>query len=169
MFKIDSTTFAQLSQVSFTLNPTLTQLAFTLPSNTLDYGLFKVVFTSTITLSDSTQLTGQDVTYVKVIPTGINVYALANSVTSLTVGSLQGLTLDPVQYSVDTDGVVAMSSLTFKFYCHLVNSSQVGVNFLLSGASNQDLKTSLTTNDCFTSTSKLTRKYLNDYLTNYYY
>lgn len=164
IFLLDSTTYSQISQVTFTtVNPTLSQLALTIPGNTFDYGLYKAVFTTTITISSlSSQLNASDVTYFKVVPTGITVNALANSVTSLTVGSLQGLTLNPVLYSVDTDGLVSMSSLTFKFYCHLVTSSQVGVNFLLSGSSNQDLKTNLSTNDCFLSTSKHQNKKLID-------
>lgn len=155
VYNLDPTTYSILSQISFsTYNPTQTEQDFILPGNTLSFGLFKAVVTVNVSVdSMSTQLSAQDTTYFKVVPTGISVIALANSVTSLTVGSLQGLTLSPASYSIDKDSFVSISSLSFKFYCRLVNSTQTGVNYLLSDPTATDLNTGLGLNTCFNSTS----------------
>lgn len=156
VYQIDNTTYSVLSKISFsTANPTQSQLSFTLPGNSLPYGLFKIVFTVNISIvQNGVQFSVQDTTYLQTVPTGITVKVLPNSATNMTVGSLQSFTLDPVSYSVDSDDLLSMSSLSFKFYCRLVNSSQQGVNYL-GGGNDTDLNTGISTNNCFNTTSKL--------------
>lgn len=138
-------------------NPTMTTLAFTLPGNLLDYGNYRIGFSVSIYVESLNQyFTANDWTYLQIIPSGIIVSVLPNSVSQITIGSVQSLTLDPVLYSSDRDGIVSMSSLSFKFYCRPVSD---GVNYLLTGSGYQDLTTG-SANDCFDSSSNKIIKFV---------
>lgn len=154
VYKLDTTTFAVVSEVTL-VNPTMSTLAFTLPGNTLDYGVYKVEIALNISVDSITmKFSAQDATYLQISPSGIIVSVMANSLSNITIGSSQALVLSPVLYSSDLDNLVTMSSLSFKFYCHQVNDSFSGVNFLLTTTGNVDMATGVTTNDCFASSSK---------------
>jgi hypothetical protein len=59
--------------------------------------------------------------YVQVIPTGIVVSPLYGGINQVSIGTNQSLQLDPVQYSFDYDSFVPIKSLSFKFYCQVVD------------------------------------------------
>lgn len=91
-YLINQTSYQVISQVSFSsVNPTLSSTAVTLPSNSLDYGLYMVVFTANASVTSlGLDFSQQDTTYLKITPSGIIVMGLANGVTFVTIGSLQG-------------------------------------------------------------------------------
>lgn len=91
-YLLNQTNYQVISQFTISsVNPTLTTNELTLPGNTLDYGLYLVVFTSNVSVSSlGLDYNQQDTTYLKIIPSGVIVMALANGVTQVTIGSLQG-------------------------------------------------------------------------------
>lgn len=139
-----------------TENPTRVKSTLVLPRNALDYGVYQVLISVKISMpSPSKDLTVSKSFNLTIIPTGITVMALPNNLKSLLVGKAQDLTLSPAQYSIDSDQLINMSSLSFKFYCHLVNQTLTGQNYLLFNATtNFDLATSLDTNSCFNNSGK---------------
>lgn len=140
IFRIDETTYSVLTEESFA---------------ELTYGLFKVVLTVSVSLTgENIQLSVQDASYLKIKPTGILVNALPNSATTLTVGFLQSFTLDPVTYSTDSDNLLQMSSLDFKFYCRLISSSDELSVYVIDEQSHIDFQTGISGNTCFNSTGK---------------
>lgn len=155
-YKLNSATYQRASEVTISsdMNPTVLTKNLMIPGNFLDYGLYEIVFGANTTLVTSTvSVPAETSTYLNVIPTGITVMAMANGATSATIGTSQMFILDPVSYSVDSDGVASMSSLTFKFYCHRVLNTSTLVNYVQLNSSNIDLATSVNTNDCFNSSS----------------
>lgn len=156
VYKLDSTTYSVTGTLTYSYNnPTLNQKTLILPGNTLDYGLYQAVVQVQISVSGLGQTYAMnESTYLKVIPSGINVAGLENAVTSMTIGSRQGLTLKPATYSFDPDKVASISSLSFKFYCRIVNQSQTGVYYVNTTNGIVDLRTGLTENTCFNTSSE---------------
>lgn len=152
LYQVDSATFETQSEVELE-NPTVSTSAFTLPGNTLSYGLYLITLTANGSIpSINLQVSATDQTYIKIMPTGIMVMALPNANSESTIGFAQSLSLSPRLYSVDSDNLVNVSSLTFYFYCRSVPNNSTKVNYLLSDSSALDLKTSVSTNTCFNST-----------------
>lgn len=139
-----------------TTNPTRSQQSFVLPRNALDYGTYQVEIAVQILVPLlSKNLTVKRSVNLSIVPAGITVMSLPNNINSLNVGKAQGLTLSPAKYSIDSDQLINITSLSFKFYCHAVDQTLNGQNYLLiTGSVNYDLGTNLTTNTCFNDSGK---------------
>ena len=59
-------------------------------------------------------------TYVKIIPTGIGVFAFENGIAEQTIGTGQFLVLDPGQYSFDFDEIYNARQLKYRYFCRIV-------------------------------------------------
>ena len=127
--------FSQLIDLS--LNPTSSSSELVIHPNTLAYGVYNFV----VQVDLSSELYGNLSTtadrQIEVIPTGVVVIAIANSVSSQLIGSNQSFTFNPAAYSYDPDEIVAPSSLTFDFYCTILN---VNAASSYSVSSDQSLK-----------------------------
>ncbi len=140
-------------------NPTVNTSKLTLLSNFLEYGAYKLTYVANITTVYNDVLVKETSTFFSIMPTGINVFVFENSQTNVTIGQVQPLVLDPVTFSYDLDSLADVGSLEFKFYCMVVNSTLVNINFLTNGSYRNltDLKTAkvnnmLTNQSCFNST-----------------
>jgi hypothetical protein len=96
-------------------------------SNTLSYGIYR--FNSTIDLviidpNGIKVIRKENQVYLRIIDSGIIVYALPDGILELTLGSLQSLDLNPIEYSYDLDYLIDVRQLQFNFYC-LVNSNKL--------------------------------------------
>jgi hypothetical protein len=154
---IDEVTQQVLELHDISSNPTSNSSNLTLIANSLSYGLKKLTFSINITISNPLEYKNSQVTtYFRVIPTGINVYGLRNGIRELTVGRLQDAELRPADYSVDPDLLTSPASLSFKFYCKLVEKSLNYVNYVEENPSRLDLTDSATiieAESCFSSLS----------------
>jgi hypothetical protein len=155
---------------SLNSNPTTAFAQLVVQPGTLDYGLYKFVYK--VTMLDgiyNNLFVGQVATYVEIIPTGIVVSSLPNSLGGGTLetnlGLSQSITLDPPSYSYDLDKLANISALSFKFYCQVIdNGIQLGypmLNYLNKidlytfAYKNVNLPVSMNVNStCFSSSGK---------------
>lgn len=137
--------------ISMAGNPTTTTSQFTLPSNTLEYGVYVI----TVMASLPGCCSSQNFTYLSVVPTGIVVLSMPYFYSILQLGVNQSVALSPSVYSFDPDNMVDVSLLSYKFYCQQVDISLSGINYLINNMTNlTDLATGLTGSDqCFSGTS----------------
>lgn len=111
----------------YALNPTINNAEFVLQPGTFDYGLYRIVYTVTmqsppgIVLAHINSFQSQAITNLRIAASGIVVKAIAGTTSQIHIGTAQALSLDPVLYSYDIDGVASMSALTFLFYCAVVD------------------------------------------------
>jgi hypothetical protein len=128
-----ATNLFELIDISNSTNTLLAELA--IKSNTLPYGIYTFNSIIDIIVNDTNMLreikrTNQG--YLRIIDSGIIVYALPNGVLDTALGNLQSLDLNPTEYSYDIDNLIDIKQLRFKFYC-LVNPNkfiwQTGLNY----------------------------------------
>ncbi|CAF0988120.1 unnamed protein product, partial [Brachionus calyciflorus] len=160
--QVDSTTFSN-SSINF-FNPTLNTSQIILPSNFLEYGVYKLVHKIRITI-----LTGgiYDVskeslleTYIEIVPGGVAVFSLENGLDYLKIGKNQSLELNPLKYAYDMDKLTDTSLLDFKFYCFLSDKDETDFGKKIEIISVvQDIFTiknsGLNKSECFINTSKI--------------
>ena len=103
--------------VDLSANPTAQSSEIVMQANTLAYGLYQFRFRVDVTLSTSLVLSNTIETYIQIVPTGLNVFAIQNGIQSQLIGYNQEFILNPVEYTVDLDNLISPSSLTFQFYC----------------------------------------------------
>lgn len=158
IFQIDRVTYQVIQEIDIEINPTRNSIDFKTMENSLPYGLFKVVLTGTVINPLNLKETySQAETYIQVTNSDILVFGIDNGVNQVTIGKIQSFTLNPATYSIDLDQFIQPSSLSFKFYCLLVDLNQPDYNYLLNSVMN-DLKTiktqslSLPAQSCFDST-----------------
>lgn len=151
------------SVVSLRTSSTTTSTGFSLSS--LSYGWYLIelkywlrVKTPTQVSYQMTWLPGQSSckSFLEIKPSGLKILSLANQSVNATVPRYQSLfALTPVNFSYDIDHLANMSSVTFKFYCRVINSTfvyfanETGVVDLLTSKQNG------TNNTCFKSTGWL--------------
>jgi hypothetical protein len=99
--------------------------------NTLSYGTFKFTYTVTLsyTANGGGSFTQSAITYVTIVPTGLNVFGLTNGILQQSYGSAQAITVDAGANTIDLDSVVNLASLNYTFYCQRVPTGQSGVLF----------------------------------------
>lgn len=113
-------------------NPSSSSSELVIKSDTLDYGIYKIVYNVTQLKNDLEGLNffnTFDYSYFNIIPTGLAVYGLPNGVTKISIGYSQTLELDPSSYSIDFDSLLDLTSLDFKFYCRVIDNSIITNDF----------------------------------------
>ena len=169
IFLVNSSDGSILSQVNLATNPTTSFAELVIQPNSLNFGLYKFVYKVTMLDGVYNNLYASEVaTYIRIKPAGIIVSSIANSIGGGTLetnlGLSQSLVLNPVSYSYDLDGIVKASSLSFKFYCQVIENgiekgyAKMGFNSnidLYSFKYNNNLPVSMSNNfTCFDSSSK---------------
>ena len=147
---LDSSTDIDLSS-----NPTSNTASLVIQQNYLSYGLYQITY-QIYSMQDLISPLSSEVTYIKIIPTGISVYGLEYGKTYLKVGFAQEIVFQPNIYSFDFDFIADISLLEFRYYCLKINitentnSTDFGDELKTSKLENKKLYSS-----CFNSTSKL--------------
>ena len=116
---------ASNTNTDLSANPTAQSSELVIQPYTLDYGVYKITFLVEITVELYGLLSNTVDTYIEIVPTGLAVFAIENGISSQLIGSSQSLILNPVAYSSDLDNYVAISSLTFEFYCTVLNTNDI--------------------------------------------
>ena len=161
--KIDPNTFANLSAIDLSSNPSSQLSELVIKENTLAYGLYKFLFQVIVKFNGNSQISSNLAeTYIQIIPTGLAVFAIENGVSSVLIGTKQSFDLQPSMFSIDFDNIIQPSELNFTYYCKTVNLSDPNsINNLtskidlLSYKNNQTLVMDRNVN-CFGNSSKIT-------------
>ena len=150
---------APLSVINLSTNPTSQSSELVIKENSLAYGLYMFQFQVLVSFNGMSQISSNvAVTYMKIIPTGLAVFGIANGVSYVLIGTNQLFSLQPSVYSMDLDNIVVSSQLNFAYFCKTVNLSDP--NSVNTPASQIDLL-SYNTNqavlnwnqDCFVNSS----------------
>jgi hypothetical protein len=162
LFLINPSDGSVNSSVSLTSNQYVNKSELVISANTLNYGLYKFVYTVKM-LSNTVDLspfTGQISTYVQIVPSGITVLGLNGGVNQIQIGLNQTFVIDPTKYSYDSDNKADIKSLNFLYFCNVLDqgvstgfptSSQNSMIDLYSFKSGQYSMSYNTT--CFSSSS----------------
>jgi hypothetical protein len=124
IYQVDSKTGFNIRQIFQTENPSVYKSELVIQPNTLSYGLFKFVFSvkmlhSTIDLSN---FKSEIETFVQIVSSGIVVSVFSGGANKIQIGINQSLALDPVKNSYDMDSLIQMNSLSFRYYCKVLNN-----------------------------------------------
>ena len=155
--QLDPLKFSLIKSIDLSTNPTSKSTELVIKENTLDYGIYQFSLRVDVSFNGK-KVSSKALTYVKIKPTGLAVFALENGVSSLLVGSKQAFNLNPSLYTFDLDGIVTPDKLNFVYYCTTVNLTDPN-RVINSGFNLKHYKTNpklgLTRNDnCFGSSSK---------------
>jgi len=134
-------------------NPTSTSAELIFKGNSLEYGLFKIVYSVDVLYNTNDKVTNAVDTFVEVFPTGFIVAAFYAGISEVRIGTSQKLTLDPIKYSYDLDLLMSPSSMKFKFYCRVIQSGNYSNNFtidLMTYKTDSNLSMN-SVDDCFDS------------------
>ena len=127
IFKVDEITGQDLEQItqSFKNNPTIDYAEFVIQPQTLTYGLYRFVFTSSMNDMTSSQID----TFVKIIPSGLVLSTLSLSqpmyggTIEITRGWNQTMKFNPFLNTYDIDSVAVITELSFKYSCQIIDSN----------------------------------------------
>ena len=111
-------------------NPTTSYADLTLQPNTLAYGLYKIVYTVSITIPlTKLILTSQIFTKIQIVPSGLVVSSLKTSqamyggTIAISRGGNQSIEFDPFLHTYDIDGLAVITSLMFNYTCQIIQSN----------------------------------------------
>ena len=107
-----------------------TSTVLVIQKNTLAYGVYEFKFVVAISFANGTRLSNSANTYIRIVPSGLGVFALPNGISSIVIGSQQSFTLNPAAYSIDIDNVISPAFLKYTFYCR---TRSMATNQLASG------------------------------------
>ncbi len=126
---IDPLTGISLKSIFLLNNPTTNYAELVLQPNTLDYGLYRFVYTLTMTGTNLASFKNQIDTFVLIIPSGLIISALKSTqpmfggTIEITRGVDQRIQFDPFLNSYDIDSVAIITSLKFKYSCQIIDSN----------------------------------------------
>jgi len=128
IFMVNNMTGIDEKQIYLNTNPTFTNAELVLQPQTLSYGLYRIVFTTTQILPNSTEkLSNSIYTFIRIVPSGLVISSLKLSqpmyggTIEITRGSSQSIQFNPYLFSYDIDGVAVISNLKFEYSCQIVN------------------------------------------------
>jgi len=123
LFKADPSTGNNLSDsISLENNPTNSYLELVIGAKWLKPGLYRFVLLVNTTTSSGISFVSDSFTFVKIVPSGMNVAAFGGGVSEVIIGTRQECIFKPAEHSTDYDNSSNMSELEFKFYCKVVDS-----------------------------------------------
>jgi hypothetical protein len=110
-------------------NPTLNYAELVLQPQTLNYGVYRVVYTLKMSGANLTSFQSQIDTFIQIIPSGLVISALRSSqpmyggTIEITRGFDQQIQFNPFLNTYDIDSVAVITSLTFKYSCQIIDSN----------------------------------------------
>jgi hypothetical protein len=123
-------------QIYLNTNPTLAYAELVLQPQTLSYGLYRIIFTATQILTNSTEkLSNSIYTFIRIVPSGLVISSLKLSrpmygdTIEITRGSSQSIQFNPYLFTYDIDGVAVITSLKFEYSCQIVNQVIINATF----------------------------------------
>ena len=157
VYQLDLSTQQIITQINILTNPTAKLYELAIPANTLDYGLYKAVFTVNTTAIDFFKFSSSNATYFYVRPSGFYVFGIENGITSVLIGSDQRFYLNASNYSMDFDDVIDPSTLNYRYYCKTIDASNQSYGMQMIDLNSYKINSSLVMNrntTCFSSSGK---------------
>ena len=165
IFKVDSSSNGQETEIQIKNNPTLNYAELVLQPQTLDYATYHIYFSVTFKLNEN-NLTKLSVdTYLRVNASGLALSTLKLSqpmfggMIEITRGLNQTIDFDPFIFTYDMDGKAVITQLSFRYTCELVIDGVTLVTNLIY--LDEAVKNKSLTSSCFSSLG--THKTVNSY------
>jgi hypothetical protein len=130
IYKVNEQTGKDEKEVLLANNPTLNYADLVIQPQTLQYGVYRTVFTVTMINSNiSSIFKDQSDTFIRIVPSGLVLSTLKQSqpmyggTIEITRGLHQPIEFDPYIFTYDIDSIAVISSLSFKYSCQLIVSN----------------------------------------------
>jgi hypothetical protein len=130
IYEINEQTGLDINQKELLNNPSINYAQLVIQSKTLSYGLYRFVYTVTMTLNGNNSVYSSQVsTYVKIEPSGLILSTLSLSqgiyggTIEISRGQQQPITFNPYLNSYDIDSLLVITTLNFKYSCQLIDSN----------------------------------------------
>ncbi len=130
IFIVNNMTGIDEKQIYLNTNPTLAYAKLVLQPQTLSYGSYRIIFTATQILTNSTEkLSNSIFTFIRIVPSGLVISSLKLSrpmfggTIEITRGSSQSIQFDPYLFTYDIDGIAVITGLKFVYSCQIVNQA----------------------------------------------
>jgi hypothetical protein len=159
LFQLDPSSKQIIKQINISSNPTAKLYELVLPDNTLDYGLYKAIFTVNTTSIEIFKFSSSNSTYFFIRPSGFYVFGIENGITSVLIGSDQRFYLNASNYSMDFDDVIDPSILNYKYYCQTIDSTNQSFGMQMIDLNTYKTNPSLLMNRNFTCFSSIGKRY----------
>ncbi|RNA44723.1 Location of vulva defective 1 [Brachionus plicatilis] len=111
-------------------NPSLNSLFLAILHDTLFYGIHKIKLEANLTVDTGYIKNINNVffnsteAYVRIIPTGIEIFTLENNLDYMKVGFNQSFEVEPARFSYDYDQIAKFDELSYEFFCFIKNRSE---------------------------------------------
>jgi hypothetical protein len=130
IYEINERNGLDINKIELFNNPTINYAELVIQPKTLSYGLYRFVYTVTMTLNANSILFSSQVsTYVKIEPSGLILSTLSLSqglyggTIEISRGQQQPITFNPYLNSYDIDSLLVITTLNFKYSCQLIDSN----------------------------------------------
>ena len=91
-----------------------------IPSNFFSYGTYKFIYEVCMEGDDASSFKETIDTYIRIVPTGMVIFAFSGGIKEITIGIGQSVDLNPGRYSYDLDRILTGTDLSYKFYCRVL-------------------------------------------------
>jgi hypothetical protein len=133
IYEINELNGLDINQKDLLNNPTINYAQLVIQPKTLNYGLYRFVYTVTMTLSSSNTNSSvffdQVSTFVKIEPSGLVLSTLSLSqgmyggTIEISRGQQQPIAFNPYLHSYDIDSLLVITTLHFKYSCQIIDSN----------------------------------------------
>ena len=124
IYRVSEQTGLDLNSIKLINNPTINYAELVIQPKTLLYGLYRFVYTVIIN-----NLTYKVDTFVQIVPSGLVLSTLSLSKgiyggsIKITRGQNQSILFNPFLNSYDTDSLLVITTLNFKYSCQIIDSN----------------------------------------------
>ena len=129
IYRIDEFTGQIENPITLTNNPTINYAELVLQPNTLDYGVYQIIYKVTMLNAGLTFYQSQIDTFIKIVSSGLVLSSLSQSqpmyggTIEITRGLAQTIAFNPFLFSYDIDALAVITSLRFKYYCQIIDNT----------------------------------------------
>jgi len=130
IYEVNDQNGLDMNQIQLFNNPSLTNAQVVIQPQTLNYGLYRFVYTVTMSYTlNSTVFSSQVSTYVRIEPSGLILSSLGlrqgiyGGSIEISIGQQQSIAFNPYLNSYDIDSILVMTTLQFKYSCQIIDSN----------------------------------------------
>ena len=90
-----------------------------IPSNFFGYGTYRFILQVSMD-GDANAFVDSVDTFIKIVPSGMTIFPFSGGIKDISIGTGQSVNLDPGKYSIDLDGLLVGTELTYKYFCRMI-------------------------------------------------
>jgi hypothetical protein len=129
-YEVNELNGLDMNEIQLFNNPTISYAKLVMQPQTLNYGLYRFVYTVAMSFSlNSTAFSSQVSTYVRIEPSGLILSSLGlrqgiyGGTIEISRGQKQPIAFNPYLNSYDIDSILVITTLQFKYSCQVIDSN----------------------------------------------